>query len=143
VSASERLKRFSSLLKVYRQREDRHAARLREAIAAMEREQRQLDGLDSLRLEYQSRFEAAAGSVASAAVLKNFRRFMTSLELLRKEQGDRTARVQAAGEARRQEWIGARQRVQGIENLDERLRTDIQEAERRHAQRALDEARRR
>ncbi len=142
MSTRERIRRFGTLLKVYREREEKKAARLREAQSALRREQTQLEGLDGLREEYRTQIEAVGKRGASAATLKNYRRFMTGLDELRSEQSDRTSKVEAVSEVRRKEWIGAHQRAQGISKLEEKLTDDLADQVRREEQRALDEARR-
>lgn len=143
MTARERIARFGTLLKVYREREARKAARMRQAQDALRREESQLEGLDGLRTEYRTRFEAAVRAGTSASTLKNYRRFINSLDDLRGEQQERTRKVEAAEDARRSEWIGAHQRTQGIENIEQTLAAELAVTAARQAQRDLDEAGRR
>ncbi|NJN51002.1 MAG: flagellar export protein FliJ [Gammaproteobacteria bacterium] len=100
-------------------------------------------GLEGLRVEYRTAFEAAVRRGTSAAALKNYRRFMSGLDDLQKEQLERTRKVEAATQARRGEWIGAHQRVQGIESVEASLARELALARRRQEQRDLDESNRR
>lgn len=143
MSARERIARLGTLLSVYREREARKATRMRQAQEALRREEIQLEGLDGLRTEYKSRFDAAVRAGTSASTLKNYRRFMNGLDDLRREQQERTHRVEAAQSARLSEWIGAHQRTQGIENIEQTLAEELALTKARQAQRELDDTGRR
>jgi len=136
---AERIKRFTSLLKLYRAREQTLVKKLRAAQAAHEREAAQLGNLDALRVEYRDQLSSAAETGVSGAQLKNWRRFMHGLDELRREQQERTARTAAAQDLRKGDWLAGHRRVRGFESLDEKLKADGRAAEARSEQKRMDD----
>jgi len=135
----ERIKRFASLIKLYRERERALVKKFRAAQTAHDREAAQLGNLDQLRGEYREQLASAAENGVSGAELKNWRRFINGLDELRREQQVRAERTAQAKDLRKDDWLNGHRRVRGFETLDEKLKANGREAEARGEQKRMDE----
>ena len=139
MSINERIRRFSGLIGIYRQREDALARRLRLAEELAQRERSQLENIEAIQAEYQRGLADAGRSGANAARMKNWQRFVRSLDAIHQEQSERTRRATGASDQHRDAWLTQYRRTKGFESLANNLAEDRDAEHRRSDQRSMDE----
>lgn len=139
MSINERIRRFSGLISVYRQREDALARRMRAAEELARRERSQLENIEEIQAEYQRGLVDAGRSGTSAARMKNWQRFVRSLDAVHQEQSERTRRATGASNEHRDAWLTQYRRTKGFESVANSLVNDRDAQRRRSDQRAMDE----
>jgi flagellar export protein FliJ len=139
MSINERIRRFSGLISVYRQREDALARRMRAAEELAQRERSQLEHIEEIQAEYQRGLMDAGRAGTSAARMKNWQRFVRSLDAVHMEQNERTRRATGASNEHRDAWLMQYRRTKGFESLANNLANDRDAERRRDDQRSMDE----
>jgi flagellar export protein FliJ len=139
MSIHERIRRFGGLISVYKRREDALARRMRDAQALAQREQEQLANIEAIKTDYEKGLLDAGREGASAQRMKNWQRFVRSLDAVHAEQLDRTRRAAGVSDEHRDAWLAQYRRVKGFETLAQRLETDRDADQARSERRQLDE----
>lgn len=135
----KRSERLKPVVRFAGHKEDEAARRLGAAREQLLLQEGRLQDLEGYRAEYGQRFNAAAQGGMSAIQLRSFQAFMDKLDQAIRQQAAVIDRVRQDYEAKKRQWLAARNKTKAMETVVDRHRSTEQYAEDRRIQREQDD----
>lgn len=130
---------LDTLLKLAYDRLEQAGTQLREAVAAQQRAQQQLQQLQDYRLDYQQRAQQTQKNGLTASNYRNFAQFLGTLDQAISLQNKAVAQSDAKAQHARQLWMQQKRQCDAYETLQTRRAQQVQQREKRREQRQSDE----
>jgi flagellar FliJ protein len=135
----KRLALLQTLLERERKRRDEQMAHVRNAVANVEAQQQQADGLTTYRSEYCEKWSAQFRQAAQMEILRSYHGFLSRLDQAIGQQQSVVEHAQRMVEVQRQRLIEREIRVATVERLIKRREAMLARIADRHDQKNLDE----
>ncbi len=135
----KRLALLQTLLERERKRRDEQMAHVRKAVANVEAQQQQADGLSTYRSEYCQKWSAQFRQAAQMEILRSYHGFLSRLDQAIGQQQSVVEHAQRMVEVQRQRLIEREIRVATVERLIKRREAMLARIADRHDQKNLDE----
>ncbi|MEO5686619.1 MAG: flagellar export protein FliJ [Burkholderiaceae bacterium] len=135
----KRLALLQTLLERERKRRDEQMAHVRNAVANVEAQQQQADGLTTYRSEYCQKWSAQFRQAAQMEILRSYHGFLSRLDQAIGQQQSVVEHAQRMVEVQRQRLIEREIRVATVERLIKRREAMLARIADRHDQKNLDE----
>jgi flagellar protein FliJ len=135
----KRLALLKTLLEREQKRRDEQMAQVRAAVANVEAQQQQSDGLTGYRAEYCRKWSAQFQQAATIEILRSYHGFLSRLDQAITQQQAVVEHAQRMVEAHRQRLVEREIRVKTVERLIERREAMLAKAADRRDQKNLDE----
>ena len=135
----KRLALLRTLLERERKRRDEQMAQVRAAVANVQAQQQQADGLGGYRVEYCQKWSAQFQQAATIEILRSYHGFLSRLDQAIAQQQSVVEHAQRMVEAHRQRLVEREIRVATVERLIQRREATLARAADRRDQKNLDE----
>lgn len=135
----KRLALLKTLLEREQKRRDEQMAQVRAAVANVEAQRQQSDGLVVYRTEYCRKWSAQFQQAASMEILRSYHGFLSRLEQAITQQASVVEHAQRMVEAHRQRLVEREIRVATVERLIKRREALLAKVADRREQKNLDE----
>ncbi len=135
----KRLALLQTLLEREKKRRDEQMAQVRQAVANVEAQQQQADGLTGYRTEYCRKWSAQFRQAAQMEILRSYQGFLSRLDQAISQQQSVVEHAQRMVEVQRQRLVEREIRVATVERLIKRREALLARIADRRDQKNLDE----